>query len=179
MKSPTAFTLRPARPDEIDVLVEIDEDAGSLFAGVGIDFSAITRDHPYARNERAQWLAASERGDVLLALDGGGDAVGMLVLDRLDGAPYLEQLSVRARAMRQGLGTRLLQRAVDWAAQRGSELWLTTYGHVAWNRPYYERHDFRVIPESECRPQMRACLLDQRSALPAPEYRVAMCRRLR
>jgi len=170
------YVIRAAREDEIDEMVSIDDDAGALFASAGIDFSALTRDHPYLRHEREQWLAASARGEAFLAFDGAGDAAGLLVLDWIDDTPYLEQLSVRMRAMKRGLGRLLLTRAVAWAEQHGGALWLTTYGHVAWNRPFYERAAFEVVPEAECGPEMRACLAAQRQALPAPEHRIAMRR---
>jgi GNAT superfamily N-acetyltransferase len=179
MQDSVTFVVRSARQDEIDVLVDIDEDSGALFASMGIDFSALTPDHPYVRKERIQWLASIDRGDAYLALGTAGDSLGILVMDYLDGAPYLEQLSVRMRAMRRGLGTALLRRGIEWATAHGSELWLTTYGHVPWNRPYYERFGFTVVPECECAPQMQACLEAQRSALPLPQQRVAMRHRVR
>jgi GNAT superfamily N-acetyltransferase len=39
--------------------------------------------------------------------------------------------------MRQGLGRRLVRQAIDWAGPE--PLWLTTYAHLSWNRPFYER----------------------------------------
>jgi predicted N-acetyltransferase YhbS len=99
----------------------------------------------------------------------------LLVMDRVDGAPCLEQLSVRVSAQQQGLGRRLLTHAIEWAA--GEDLWLTTYAHLPWNRPFYERHGFAVVPESQCSQDMIAILGDQRRWLPDPEQRIAMRRR--
>jgi ribosomal protein S18 acetylase RimI-like enzyme len=76
--------------------------------------------------------------------------------------------------MRQGIGRRLLERAIEWAG--GESLWLTTYAHIPWNRPFYERHGFVTIPESACPPGIVAILDDQRKALPAPHQRIAMRR---
>ena len=166
--------VRLARAEQIDELVSIDEDAGALFASVGIDFSALTPDHAYVRKERAQWIAAAKRGWVFIALDGASDAAGFLAMDLMDGEPYLEQLSIRMRAMRRGLGTMFVHRALGWAAERRGALWLNTYAHVPWNRPYYERFGFEVVPETRCGPQMQACLAEQRAALPVPEQRIAM-----
>lgn len=109
-----------------------------------------------------------------IAVAQGASPIGLLVLDRIDGAAYLEQLSVRRTAMRQGLGRRLLGRAIDWAGD--APLWLTTYAHVPWNRPFYERHGFVTIPESACPPGIVAILDDQCRALPAPDERIAMRR---
>jgi GNAT superfamily N-acetyltransferase len=166
--------VRLARADEIDELVRIDDDAGALFASTGLDLSALTPDHPYVRKERAQWIAAARRGWVFIAVDDAPDAAGFLAMDVMDGEPYVEQLSIRMRAMRRGLGTMFVHRALAWAAERSRMLWLNTYAHVPWNRPYYERFGFVVVPDEQCGPEMQACLVDQRAALPAPEQRIAM-----
>ena len=113
---------------------------------------------------------------MFLAQTEGANAspVGLLVMDRLDGQPYLEQLSVRVSAQRRGLGRSLLLRAIEWA---GAEpLWLTTYAHVPWNAPFYERHGFVAVPESACAPALLAALEEQRRFLPAPQQRIAMRR---
>jgi GNAT superfamily N-acetyltransferase len=173
--SVAACEVRLARADEIDELVSIDIDAGALFASMGMNFSALTPEHPYVRKERAQWIAAAQRGWVFIAIDDGPDAAGFLAMDLMDQEPYVEQLSIRTRAMRRGFGTMFIHHALAWAAERGGALWLTTYAHVPWNRRYYERFGFEVVPETRCGSEMQACLAEQRGALPVPEQRIAMC----
>jgi len=169
----SAITIRQASPAEIDEFVAIDNDACELYVKAGLDVE-LGPDHPYARAERAYWTRAAEDGGVFLAEQPGGGAVGLLVMAVLDGAPYLEQLSVRTSAMRRGLGRRLLAHAIAWAGDK--PLWLTTYGHLPWNRPFYESAGFAVVPEAECPPGIVALLEDQRRWLPAPGERVAMRR---
>jgi len=53
---------------------------------------------------------------------------------------------------------------------------MTTYTHLPWNRPFYERHGFVRVPESACPRGIVAILDDQRRALPAPHERIAMLR---
>jgi GNAT superfamily N-acetyltransferase len=163
--------IRRAAPDEIEEMVAIDVDACTLYVEAGLD-ADLGPDHPYSIAERACWTRCASEGNASLAARPGARPVGLLVLDRVDGTPYLEQLSIRRVAMRQGLGRRLLERAIEWAG--GEPLWLTTYGHIPWNRPFYERHGFVTIPEPECPPWVVAILEEQRRALPAPEERVAM-----
>jgi GNAT superfamily N-acetyltransferase len=169
-----AFAIRQASPDEIDEMVSIDVDACTLYVEAGLD-ADLGPDHPYSVAERACWTRCARDGNAFVAGPPGAPPVGLLVLDRIDGAPYLEQLSVRRSAMQQGLGRRLLMRAIEWAGREA--LWLTTYGHIPWNRPFYERHGFVVIPESQCPAGIATILEDQRHALPAPEERIAMRRR--
>jgi GNAT superfamily N-acetyltransferase len=170
----TAYTVRAASPDEIDVLVSIDDDSGLLFAQAGLHIT-LAADDPFVLLERQRWLAALERAQVLLAEDATGAAVGFAVSGVVDGVPYLDQLSVRPSFMRRGLGRELLRRAIE-AATRAGELWLTTYGHLSFNRPFYERAGFAVVPDDSCGPELREILRIQRNALPRPEQRVAMRR---
>lgn len=172
------FTLRPASPSDIDTLRAIDDDACALYAAHGIQLELPPHD-PFARAELARWLRSAELGSVFLAVDRAGAALGFAALEWLDGEPYLDQLAVRVAAMRQGIGGQLLARAADWArAGGGSALWLTTYAHLSFNRPYYERRGFVVVPESECSAGLRHYLDEQRHILPAPAQRVAMRQRL-
>jgi GNAT superfamily N-acetyltransferase len=112
-----------ARADEIDVLVDIDEDAGALYAEGGLPIE-LAPDCPFLVSEQARWLRELERQQVFLAVDERDRGLGFAALDVLDGEPYLEQLSVRRGAMRRGIGRQLLQRAFAWAeAQPGDSLW--------------------------------------------------------
>jgi GNAT superfamily N-acetyltransferase len=172
----SAFTIRSALADELDLLRAIDDDATALYAEHGISV-LLPEDHVFARAELERWRRAAELGRALLAVDDQGQGVGFAVLDHVDGEPYLDQLSVRVRAMRRGIGGQLLTRAAAWARSEGAPaLWLTTYDHVPFNRPYYERHGYVCVPETACVPGIRRHLDEQRRHLPAPAHRVAMRR---
>lgn len=176
---PSGMTVRLARADDIDTLVAIDDDASALYAAHGLALGVMEGD-PFAVAERGRWLAAAEAGRALLAVDAGGTPLGFAALDVVDGAPYLDQLAVRTSAMRRGIGRVLLAHAIEWAEAQGADaLWLTTYAHLPFNRPYYERAGFVVVCETECGAGIRHHLAEQRRALPAPDERVAMRLRLR
>src|SRR5512146_3461086 len=97
----------------------------------------------------------------------------------LDNEPYLDQLSVRTRFMRAGIGSALLARVASKLRSAGhSTLWLTTYAHLGWNRPFYERVGFVVVPEGDSGPQLRQELAYQRRWLPCPDQRVVMRKEL-
>jgi len=168
-----ALVIRQASPDEIDEMVSIDVDACTLFDELGLDAN-LTPDHPYSVAERACWMRCAREGNAFLAGHVGAPPVGLLVMDRVDGVPYLEQLSIRRGAMGRGLGRRLLEHAIGWTGRE--PLWLTTYTHIPWNRPFYERHGFLTIPGAACPPGVAAMLDDQRRALPDPHRRIAMRR---
>lgn len=169
-------TLRLARTNEIDELGDIDDDAGDLYAEGGLPIE-LEAGCPFLVEERERWLRAAEREQVFLAVDERDRGLGFAALDVLDGEPYLEQLAVRRSAMRRGIGRQLLHRAFAWAAQKdGGFLWLTTYGHVPWNRPFYQREGFVVVPEADWGRDIAHHVADQRRWLPAPEQRIAMRR---
>lgn len=168
--------IRLALAEEFPALLAIDDDATLLYAEHGAPIE-LAPDHPFARAEQERWRRSTELGGTFVAIDESGEPVAFAALGWGDGAPYLDQLSVRRRAMRRGLGRRLLQHAAAWACEHGaSELWLTTYGHLPFNRPYYERHGFVLVPEVSCGPEILHHLHQQRRYLPAPEHRVAMRR---
>jgi GNAT superfamily N-acetyltransferase len=166
--------LRAGRSGELATLVAIDDDACALFvqAGFDVDFPP---EHPYTAAERSRWQRLLDADQVIVATSSGGTATGFAALDVVDGEAYLEQLSVRCAYMRRGLGAALIAAAVAAALRTGaSVLWLTTYDHLAWNRPYYERQGFRCIADAECDAGLRATLEHQRVWLPYPRQRVAM-----
>lgn len=165
--------LRVAAGSEMDTLLSIDDDALQHYPSEGLVID-LRDDHPFALAERARWARALAAGDVVFSLE-EGVPVGVAVLGTMDGEPYLDQLSVRRSAMRHGHGSRLVAHALAWARARSrAGLWLNTYGHLSWNRPYYERRGFRVIPEAEWKPEMRGTIEAQRACLPRPEERVVM-----
>jgi N-acetylglutamate synthase-like GNAT family acetyltransferase len=171
------FILRTGHAGELATLVDIDDDACALFVQAGFDVD-LSPDHPYTRAEHARWQRCLGRGSVVVA-DAGDKSIGFAALDQLDGSAYLEQLSVRGAYMRRGLGAVLIASAITGAVKGGAEsLWLTTYDHLSWNRPYYERHGFERVAESKCGPDILRELENQRHWLPFPERRIVMRRPL-
>lgn len=74
----------------------------------------------------------------------GRPVVGFAVLELLDGAVHLEQLSVHPAQGRRGHGSRLLAATVAAAAEHGADrVTLLAYADVPWNAPFYARHGWR------------------------------------
>ena len=168
--------IRRAHPIEIALLGEIDDDASTLFAEAGIDVD-FPPDHEYTMYERHRWSASLLAGTTLLAVDALRGPIGFAMLSRLDGHAYVEQLSVRRSAMGRGVGMRLLGAIAELAEAAGhGSIFLTTYGHLSWNRPFYERNGFISIPDRACGPELARELEMQRRWLPRPDQRIAMRR---
>jgi GNAT superfamily N-acetyltransferase len=87
----------------------------------------------------------------------GTTPVGFARLEIVDGHAHLEQLSVHPAHGRQGVGAGLLTAACRWAAEQGHPLiTLCTFADVPWNAPFYARHGFVPVPDTELTPGLRA-----------------------
>ena len=171
--------IRTATVADIETLSAVDSDASTLFEDAGLHLD-LAPDHELAVAERKRWLRCLAAGSTLLAINGTGQPIGFAAAERLDGEPYLDQLSVCRAYMRRGLGKTLLRAVEQMVSQAGAHsLWLTTYNHLPWNRPYYERAGFVVVPEVECGPQLLRELEFQRRWLPLAQERVVMRKALR
>jgi ribosomal protein S18 acetylase RimI-like enzyme len=172
------LSIRLARPEELSHAVAIDESTTSMFTGAGLALADLDEQHPFVRAERARWAASLARSELWFAVL-GEQRVGFVALGEVDGHAYLDQLTVAPEHGRRGIGRALLAHAYAVSRARSApDLDLTTYDHIAWNRPFYERAGFRVLAESAQGPELRAILAEQRAALPAPERRIAMRRPL-
>lgn len=167
--------LRQANLGELAALITIDDAASALYEKVGLHVH-FDVNHPFVVAEVSRWEQALLLGCVYVAVDTEGWIAGFIVLGVVDGAPYLDQISVHPDAMRRGIGAVLLEHAVLLSNPRA--LWLTTYAHLPWNRPYYERHGFEVVREADCGAGLCDILRSQRAVLPDPDQRIVMVRKV-
>ena len=161
--------IRVAEPEDYPALQHIEVRAGELFVEVGMPEIAA---HPPGELDE---LAGAEA--LLVAEDDDGRLVGYAWIDLLDGATYLEQLSVLPEAGRQGVGTALLDAVAAWARARGDHaITLTTFRDVPFNGPLYERRGFTHVPEAEWTDAERAVIAAQASMGMDPASRTVMRR---
>jgi GNAT superfamily N-acetyltransferase len=94
------------------------------------------------------------RGSVFV--DPDDRPVGYLLLDVVDGAAGVEQVSVDPDHARQGIGRALIERAVTWGRDHGLQaVTLTTFVDVPWNGPYYEWLGVSYLTRDEETPGLR------------------------
>ena len=166
-------TIRRPRPDELARLQEIEVLAGTLFLDVGLP--KVAADEPFSLDQLAEYLDA---GRVWIAVEGDSIA-GYALVDVVDGAAHLEQLSVDPECGRRGHGAALLTHVVEWAYEHDHRaVTLTTFEHVPWNAPYYARHGFEVVDEREFGPELRRLLAVEAANGLDPDKRVVMRRRV-
>ena len=161
-------TIRPARPEEAATLSEIERLSGERFREVGLD--DVADDEPSSAEDYGEYIAAN-RAWVVEA----EEPVGFIVVSEVDGAAHINQLSVIPALHGRGLGRALVEQAGRWAVDNGrTEVTLTTFDHVPWNRPLYEHLGFRVLTAADVGPELRAILDHEAEEGLDPAVRVAM-----
>ncbi|SDP41026.1 N-acetylglutamate synthase, GNAT family [Klenkia soli] len=129
------MSVRRAEEADLPLLADVERAADQLFVPLGMtDFPP-----PATPAQRAQaWRVLVE----------GRPPRGFAVLELVDGAVHLEQLSVDPAHGRQGIGAGLLEATVEQAREHGADrVTLCTYADVAWNGPFYARHGFVEITD--------------------------------
>jgi ribosomal protein S18 acetylase RimI-like enzyme len=92
-------------------------------------------------------------GRAFVAVTDDAVLAGYVLIDLLDGAAHVEQVSVDPTYGRRGLGTALLDQAERWAREHDlSRVTLNTFDSVPWNRPYYVRCGYRPLGDDEVTP---------------------------
>jgi GNAT superfamily N-acetyltransferase len=172
------FPIRTSALTEFDALCDIDDDASTLFIEAGLDLES-DEARTFDSAERQRWRQSVAAGSCWVAIGAADQLAGFVAVSQLDGDPYLQQLSVRRRFMRQGIGTSLIAQVARESLSAGhARLWLTTYSHLSWNCPFYRRCGFKPVAQQDVGPELRASFEHERRYLPDPDRRVIMCRRL-
>lgn len=154
--------IRAAEAADLPLLEEIDKRAEVLYEVAGIELPDFDLSH----------------NDALAIFVAGRPAVGFVELDEVDGLGYVREVAVLPGAMRQGLGTRLVERAAGWARERGyPAIALTTYAQVPWNGPWYAARGF--VELTDVPPGLAAIRArESEVGLDVPGRRIVMYREL-
>src|SRR5262249_4079601 len=106
------------------------------------------------------------------------EPVGFAHVEMLEpGVAHLEEIDVHPDHGRPGPGTRLVMHICRWAAAAGSRaVTLTSFRDVPWTAPFYARLGFRVVPDDEVGPALRAVLEDEKRRGLETSRRVVMRR---
>ncbi|WP_448616797.1 GNAT family N-acetyltransferase [Modestobacter sp. URMC 112] len=167
--------IRPARASDLPELADIERAAGEQFRE--LDMAAVADDDPPTAATLQGYL---DRGAAWVAAGPDDRPLGYLLLDEVDGAPHVEQVSVHPSAAGQGLGRALIEVVVEHARARGADrVTLTTFAEVPWNAPYYRRLGFAVVPPEEQGPGLRGVRAHEATIGLDRWPRVAMARSLR
>ena len=118
----------------------------------------------------------AEDGRSWVAVKASGEPMGYILVDVIDGAAHIEQVSVIPAHQGKGVGRALIEQVKAWANSKNlTALTLTTFGHIPWNRPLYEHLGFRVLAQQEISPGLRAVRDSEAEHGLDPDLRVVMC----
>ncbi len=109
-------------------------------------------------------LTAQQEKMLWVAVDTSDFPVGYLLLQVVDGLPLLAQLDVHPLHGRKGLGTALIAHGIMQVQKMGfPDLYLTTFSHVRWNAPFYEKLGFKIVNEQELPKSIAGILHEERT----------------
>ena len=118
---------------------------------------------------------ARERGRLWIALDCNDRAIGFAMLEIVDGLAHLDELDVHPDHARQGVGSGLLQKSIDWArGKKHAAMTLVTFRHLAWNAPFYEKFGFREIHRDAMSVELKALFRNEAATGMNMDNRIAM-----
>lgn len=167
------YWIRLAEPRDLPLLNAIELAAATVFPVGALPEQVLSERLPL------EVLRAGMQAESLwVALIPEEEPVGYLLLQVLDGIPLLAQVDVHPAHGRKGLGTALIARGVRYAREAGfPALYLTTFAHIPWNAPFYERLGFVALPKEEVPGVIAGILRDEQAR--GLDHRVAMRRSLR
>lgn len=139
------YVIRLAEPDDIALLPSIERQAVRLFenwlAETGLTLEVLEQ-----VTSAEEFEDARARGQLWVAVSATDGPVGFAQVVILDQLAHLDELDVIPTYGRRGIGSRLVDEVCQWAAQAGYErVTLSTFRHVPWNAPFYERRGFVAV----------------------------------
>ena len=169
--SPSMYQILPARARDVPLLADIELAAARLLAGWAPE-SVLLETTPLADLGLA--LAG---GCLWVALD-GDTPVGFAHVKLLEPhVAHLDEIDVHPAHGQRGVGTRLVAAVCDWADATGFDaVTLSTFRDVPWNRPFYERCGFSVIPPEAWSAALRHLVAGETTRGLDPNLRVVMRR---
>ncbi len=167
-----AHTIKPARLSDLKAIKEIELAAASRFKGHGLVDHLM--DHHFDQT-LLKTLIKDEQVWVSFADQEQGKATGFAIATILGPIAYLEELDVLPAFGQQGLGKALVLTVAQWAREkRFAHLTLSTFTHIPWNAPFYEKLGFVALPKKNWESQLHEIyMLEQKIGLPV-EKRVFM-----
>lgn len=153
-KAKPTCVIRQAKAEDAASLPEIELSAVKAFL-VEPDLHFIV-DMPVMSAE--QHLQFMQNGHVLVA-ECDNVRAGFLVAEPVpeENCLHIWELSVHQSYQRRGVGSALLEAVARVAKVNGFQaLSLTTFDDVTWNRPFYERCGFTVVPVSSYNARFKA-----------------------
>jgi 4-diphosphocytidyl-2-C-methyl-D-erythritol kinase len=171
-----SYSIRPARPGDLDALPAIEYRARELFEDC-IEATGLTREFLERVSTVEDFSDAQADGTLWVAESDAGELVGFAIVVFVGGLPHLDELDVLPEHGRRGIGSRLLDAVCQWAADAGyGAVTLSTFRYVPWNLPFYARRGFRVVPPADLSDEYVALVENEEARGLRTDLRVVMIR---
>ncbi len=162
------YRIRLAHHDDLFVLPTIELEAATRFPPGTFPAGMVDEVLSIEIHERARLL-----GQLWVAADANDRPVGFALASIIDRMAFLAELDVLPTSGRQGIGTALVKCVVRWAKMMDLQaVTLTTFAHLPWNAPMYERLGFTRYHADELPAEIDRVLAEE--AAQGLQYRVAM-----
>ena len=172
---PNSPRIRHATAADLAALPAIERSAAEAFRGAGVGLSP---DAPASSAE--VWRPALRSGTLWVAVNEAGRVVGFLAARKINRVLHIDEMDVDFAHQRRGIGRALLEAAIAWARNAGlTEITLTTFRDLAFNRGFYAASGFVELAPDELSPRLKAIRSREASYGLDPEQRCAMSLRLR
>ena len=167
--SGSGITIRPARPDDLGRMADIELDAHGVWAAAcGFTGEASVMPREALENALGEGL-------LFVATDEGDGAVGFLAAAEREGRLHIGEMSVETAWQKKGIGRGLMEAALEEGRKRGlPAATLTTDRLIAFNAPFYASLGFRELTPSELPPDLEEALAAEIEAGLDSERRIAM-----
>ncbi|NLR95465.1 GNAT family N-acetyltransferase [Rhizobium sp. P38BS-XIX] len=164
-----AWTIRSARLDELHLLAAIEIDAFWALHDAG----AVACEPTSLPLDIVEQSLAENL--LFIAADNTDQPFGFVAGIRKDGSVHIAEIDVVRRWQKQGVGRRLIEKAIAAArAQEASGVTLTTDREVAFNAPFYASAGFRILKDNERSAVLTEILENEVAHGADPARRVAM-----
>ena len=148
---PEGYSITAAELDDVAALISVDKAASTLFASTGLLEESALSDHVPAEVFEQE----IPLGNVFVARNIHGWAVGFALVRLRGNGLYLDQVSVHPDHGQKGIGRALVVRVLTEAEKRKlPHVSLSTFRDVAWNGPFYASMGFKEIPQEKLEPYM-------------------------
>lgn len=169
MTDGTGGPCRMARPDEIEIVREIQRETGRMF--LDTPYPEIATHEPDSAEELAD---AQDNWQLWVSVTGDDRPAGAMWVLPHDGDLHIRQLDVHPDFSGQKRTIGLVCAVTRFFGGRGfARLTLTTFADVPWNAPYYERIGFVPVAEDSLSGALEAVLMEETARFPA-DSRIAM-----
>lgn len=137
--------IRRCQVGDAAKLPVIERSAGKVFSTLD-DLSWIGEHGVHSVEEHLESIARQAHW---VAVDECNEPVGFIMTQDLPESLFIHELSVCRKWQGQGIGKKLVQTVIDEAkVKKYSLVTLTTFRHVPWNAPFYQRMGFVILSNS-------------------------------